>query len=165
MPTRDDYLPSFGTDYAGDVLLIETEDDYTGELQSQQWAERHRFDEPDRVRVGRPPEASVVQAAERILGMTQAGHGFAVQTVTRDPAKAVQTRCRYCNEPMAKTATEWLCEFGRRGWDGCSCNWCLCRQQYQAGRYRGAGRPRVQCGAPECKRRHDAERKRKSRAG
>lgn len=163
MATRDDYLPSLGTDYAGDLLLIEPEDSYTGESRGQVWAEPQRFDEPDRVRVSRQPEAGVVQAAERILGMTQAGHGFAVQTVTRDPAKQVQTRCRYCGQPMAQTAAEWLCEFGWFDWSDCSCNWCLCRQQYQAGRYRAAGRPRVQCGAPECKRRHDAERKRKSR--
>ncbi|WP_126316688.1 hypothetical protein [Mycolicibacterium aurum] len=149
---------------------MDVEDDYTGEVTARKWVDAKTVDysEPDQIRVNRPPDAERVRAAEEVLGLTQAGHGFAVQTVTRDPAKTVVTRCKYCDRPMDKTATDWLCELGAQpgspDWDTCGCNWCVCRRQYEAGTYRTKGRPRTQCGSTACKRKLRNEQQRERRA-
>ncbi len=103
---------------------------------------------------------AIARAEERVAGLTQFGHGFMVESVSR-PADPV--RCRFCGGPMPRKSAEWLCEFDA-DWTGCSCNACLVHEQDEAGRYRGRGRPRTQCGAAACERQAAAQRKRKSRA-
>lgn len=103
---------------------------------------------------------SIERAAERVAGLTQFGHGFKIESVSR-PAEPV--RCRFCGGRMPQKSTEWQCEFDS-DWTGCSCNACLVHEQQASGQYRSRGRPRTQCGAAECKRLAATERKRKSRA-
>jgi hypothetical protein len=108
---------------------------------------------------GHIDDDTLARATERVSGMTQFGHGFKVESVA---LPAPPTRCKYCDGPMARTSAEWLCEFGSE-WLGCSCNCCLIREQYEAGQYRAKGRPRTQCGAPECKRQADRDRQSNAR--
>lgn len=106
-----------------------------------------------------------VELAEgRVQGLAQAGHGFTVEE-TAEPSPT-QAHCRYCGGQMssAGSADEWLCEFGEVPSPDCQCNWCLCRNAWLTGQFRGKGRPRVQCGAADCKRKLATERKRRSRA-
>ena len=100
----------------------------------------------------------------QMLGLIQAGHGFNIEE-TAGPGP-VTTSCRYCGGPLypLNAAPEWYCEFGERPQIDCQCNWCCHRNLWLLGRYRGKGRPRIQCGSVECKRALAAERKRRSRA-
>lgn len=103
-------------------------------------------------------------AEARLEGLLQAGHGFLIEkTAAFTP---VQVQCRYCGAHMygADSSEEWLCEFGESPSPNCRCNWCLHREAWLAGEFRGRGRPRIQCGAPACKRELAKERKRRSRA-
>ncbi|GAA1671215.1 hypothetical protein MMUR_47830 [Mycolicibacterium murale] len=98
----------------------------------------------------------------------QAGHGFGIETVSKDPAKPVQLTCRYCGTALTSgDSNGWLCEFGDAAGSPsrltCGCNWCRCRRMFEQGQLRGRGRPKVQCGSADCKRQLRSEQQRARR--
>lgn len=100
---------------------------------------------------------------DAMRGLVQGGHGFSIEKASEVPTLVVVS-CRYCGGRLRKldSSTEWFCEL-QPAEDGCECNWCLHREMWIAGELRSKGRPRVQCGAPSCKRKFDAERQRRHR--
>ncbi|EIC67167.1 hypothetical protein [Mycobacteroides abscessus] len=165
MTTED---PKF-VEYQSDLELVTHEDPYTGEFLDQEW-QRQPDQSGDAVRANRPLELEKIQQAEHVHGLVQAGHGFTVWTVTRDDSDQVQTTCRFCGVVLGGMADDWLCELGSptgsEEWlHSCQCNWCECRRQYERGILRDKGRPRVQCGSVECKRklRNEQQRNRRQR--
>jgi hypothetical protein len=147
-------------DYTGDPIRHETTDDYTGESTGVEYRDNGEGLRPRR------PRPERIEQAEGMHGLLQAGHGFAVQTVTRDETKQIQTACKYCGDLLTNPVDHWLCEVtgAAADWAGCGCNWCECRRQYERAEHRKQARPRVQCGAPECYRKLRNENQRERRA-
>ncbi|MGL6235110.1 MAG: hypothetical protein ACRC20_07170 [Segniliparus sp.] len=112
------------------------------------------------------------EQAERIRGLVQAGHGFKIETVTRDDGAREPRCCEICGALLTQPADDWLCECEPGPWSErsperelCECGWCLHRQLVVQGRYLSQGRPRVQCGSADCKRlsRNARQRERRRR--
>lgn len=111
-------------------------------------------------------ESAEAWGEDRVRGLVQGGHGFTTETV--QAPKQVLVNCRYCGGMLYRpdgSTVEWLCEFGLEELrPDCECNWCLCRNLWLAGEYRGRGRPRFQCGSVDCMRAMAAERSKRYRA-
>lgn len=103
------------------------------------------------------------EASQRVLGLIEGGHGFVTETVATDPTRDVRTACKFCGGRLSLKQKDWLCQFDIAPWDNCECNWCLQRRMWLAYQALDRGRPRVQCGKPECVRAHARERKRNER--
>jgi hypothetical protein len=102
--------------------------------------------------------------ADDLLGITQGGHGFGIETV--ESTSPINTICRYCKGPLyrdQKPPEPWLCEFSPP-MAGCRCNPCSLMTLWMCGLYRKACKPRIQCGRDECQRALRAEQKRRERA-
>lgn len=133
------------SEYAPDLGLIDSiEDAYSGEAtDTYLWI------------------GEFSDAAGRVRGLIEGGHGFSTWTGA-DPARRVRTDCRFCGDQLPLPDTDWLCEFDGTD-DDCRCNWCEHRRMWSAHEASSRGRPRVQCGKPECVRAHNTERQRNSR--
>lgn len=94
------------------------------------------------------------------------GHGFLVEAF--ESQSPIMSICRYSPDddphPVRRISVSgFSCEFG--GIDACKCNGCILEAMDLVGQIRKVGRPPVHCGATECKRAYDAERKSNKRAG
>lgn len=174
----EDYLERH-TDFTSDFQRVKGDDDWVPPSRFEEYEEGAPESEvcvsnEDRVdtyrddREGlraRRPSGERLRQVEAVGDLVSSGHGFLLRTLGGAPTFLVPTPCRYCGEVIRGAETEWVCQFGWSDWAGCSCNWCLCRQQYESGTYRARGRPAVQCGQPECKRklRNDQQRARRSK--
>lgn len=167
-PAGGDYLTPLGVSERGTYLGLEhqeTEDDYTGEARGAQWVEPFQ---PDELVRRRQPPAERIRSAQAVFDLANAGHGYLVQTVTRDESITVQTTCRFCGGPLPTPQKDWLCELvyerGAEPDPACRCNWCVLRRQWEERQYRDAGRPRTQCDSDDCKRQARNEYTRRYRA-
>ncbi len=151
----DDHLGSLGDQ---SIETVETMDVYTGESLGESLAEKpvtNQDSMTDPVQRRRRDD----DAAECVVSLVTAGHGFMVQSFSR--AAELPTTCRYCNGPLAiPDPGEWFCEFGDHPYIGCRCNWCVIREQKLL-RPRG-GQPKI-CNSPACKRKAKSERQQRWR--
>jgi hypothetical protein len=177
-----DFMPSFGAEDETDLLRHDsdpigyerTTDRLLPETHFAEYAGMPLSFENDPVEVeyrdnrdglrARRPRGSQIQQAEGMRGMVQAGHGFALLTLSSNPTKPAQLNCRYCGAGLFASDAEWFCEFGGYADADCGCNWCECYRLWLIGEFRKRGRPRIQCGDQKCVRANAAERQRRSRA-
>ena len=108
-------------------------------------------------------------AYEQAIGdMLNSGHGFQVRRIEKPKTKWRAT-CEVCDGPLPTPGDDpdWLCQYydeTRPASPTCNCAWCLKYQDYLAGRYKPqGGRPRQRCGAKECDRKADSQRKARRR--
>lgn len=97
----------------------------------------------------------------RVDDLVGSGHGFIVKK-SGAPTRDIPP-CRYCGNPMYSHVA-WICECSMLvvrlvGDDGkCKCNWCLINRNALP----GPGRPKTQCGRPECKKAHKRSQNRRN---
>lgn len=95
---------------------------------------------------------------QAIKDMLESGHGFLVRSAPELPKTLGRMTCEVCGGPLPTPGDDpdWLCQYydeTRPASPTCNCAWCLCYQDYLAGRYKPrGGRPRKRCGSKECDR-------------